>query len=281
MQRLAGGPQSYRTWGRDRHGADDRRRCARFRNAGSLEPSLRGYAHRRPRALQPRACPASLRGRARLHTRLGRMGRRLGAQGRAHHAGDGARPRPPALRLRGFSQHRPRRFKHDAQRGQQDRRNPSRGRHVRRRSVTQGRRRCRRGGRASENRDAGYPTRQGDDRCDRRLDEALSAQQRFREHGRRRLRARTARRRTVGRHGIRPVLPYRPSRATPDRHGPDHVGSVPLQAGRAAHQQSRRGVRPALRGGGRRQVLITRDVGSYAILKEVEAAAARRMAEPI
>ncbi len=44
------------------------------------------------------------------------------------------------------------------------------------------------------------------------------------------------------RHGVRAVLPDRPSRAAPDRHGPDHVGSVPLQARRPAAERRWRGV---------------------------------------
>ena len=41
------------------------------------------------------------------------------------------------------------------------------------------------------------------------------------------------------RHGVRAVLPDRASRPSPDRHGPDHVGPVPLQARRQAAEQPR------------------------------------------
>ena len=46
-----------------------------------------------------------------------------------------------------------------------------------------------------------------------------------------------ARRRAADRHGVRAVLPDRASGAAADRHGPDHVGPVPLQARRPAAQQ--------------------------------------------
>ena len=49
---------------------------------------------------------AALRGCAGLHPRARRLGRRLGAQGRAHHRDAGARPRPAALRLCRFHQYR-------------------------------------------------------------------------------------------------------------------------------------------------------------------------------
>ena len=48
----------------------------------------------------------------------------------------------------------------------------------------------------------------------------------------------SARRRAADRHGVRAVLPDRPSGAAADRHGPDHVGPVPLQARRPAAQQA-------------------------------------------
>ena len=41
---------------------------------------------------------------------------------------------------------------------------------------------------------------------------------------------------SLDRHGIRAVLSHRTPRAAADRHGPDHVGSVPLQARRPAAQ---------------------------------------------
>ena len=90
---------------------------------------------------------------------------------------------------------------------------------------------------ASVERRAGHDRRQGDDRRDRRADAALPPQQRLRQHGRRRLCAGAARRRAADRHGVRAVLPDRPSGAAPDRHGPDHVGPVPLQARRPAAQR--------------------------------------------
>ena len=100
------------------------------------------------------------------------------------------------------------------------------------------RRSHRRGRAASGDRRAGHHRREGDHPGDRRPDAALPPQQRLRQHGRRRLCAGAARRRDADRHGIRAVLPDRPSRAAPDRHGPDHVGSVPLQARRPAAQRA-------------------------------------------
>ena len=118
---------------------------------------------------------------------------------------------------------------------------------LRRRSRARRRRGRRRGGAASGERRAGHHRRQGDDRRHRRAHPALPPQQRLRQHGRRRLCAGAARRRAARRHGIRAVLPDRASGAAADRHGPDHVGPVPLQARRAAAQQRRRGVHRALR----------------------------------
>ena len=54
-------------------------------------------------------------------------------------------------------------------------------------------------------------------------------------------------RRVAGRHGIRAVFPDRPSGSAADRHGPDHVGPVPLQARRAAAEQPHGGIHAALR----------------------------------
>ena len=130
----------------------------------------------------------------------------------------------------------------------------------------------RRGRLARRLRRAGDDLRQGDDRRDRRADAALPAQQRLRQHGRRRLCAGAARGRAADRHGVRAVLPDRPSGAAPDRHGPDHVGSVPLQARRQAPEQQRARSSPQNYGVAEDgKYVITRDVGTYAILKEVEA----------
>ena len=56
------------------------------------------------------------------------------------------------------------------------------------------------------------------------------------------------------RHGIRAVLPDRASCAASHRHGPDHVGSVPLQARRPAAEQQDGRVHRELRRAGGRQV---------------------------
>ena len=93
--------------------------------------------------------------------------------------------------------------------------------------------------------------RQGRDRRHRRPDAALPAQQRFRQYGRRRLCAGAAGRRAADRHGVRAVLPDRPSGAASDRHGPDHVGPVPLQARRTAAQRARARNSPRVTGRGR------------------------------
>ena len=53
--------------------------------------------------------------------------------------------------------------------------------------------------------------------------------------------------RRAGRHGVRAVLPHRPPGAAPGRHGPDHVGSVPLQARRTAAERPLRGVHRPVR----------------------------------
>ncbi len=107
---------------------------------------LPGHADRRPRAVQRAAVAAALRGRPGLHPGDGRLGRRLGAQGRQDHRGVRARPRPAALRLCRFPQHRPRRVEDAAHRRAQDRRHHPQGRSLRGRSA-QGRRRGRRRGR--------------------------------------------------------------------------------------------------------------------------------------
>ena len=111
-----------------------------------------------------------------------------------------------------------------------------------RRRRGRGRRRA-----ASCERQCRHHRRQGDDRRDRRPDAALPPQQRVGQHERRRLCARAARRRVAHRHGVRAVLPDRAPRAAADRHGPDHVGPVPLQARRAAAQRAGAGVHLALR----------------------------------
>ena len=104
---LAGRPQPDRPRRRHRDGADDGRGRARRGDAGPLEPPLRRHPRGRPRPVRRAPGAAAVRGRAGLHPRDGRLGRRLGARGRPHHPGDRARPRPAALRLRRFSQHRP------------------------------------------------------------------------------------------------------------------------------------------------------------------------------
>ena len=65
------------------------------------------------------------RGRPGLHPRDGCLGRRLGAQGRQDHLGFRAGPRPAALRLCRFPQHRAGGVEHAARGGQQDQRRSS------------------------------------------------------------------------------------------------------------------------------------------------------------
>ena len=103
--RAAGRPQPDRPGRRHRDGHDDGRRRRWRGDTGRLALSLSGHPDRRPRALRPKAGAAALRGRSRLHPAAGRLGRRLGAQGRTHRAGPRARSRPAALRLRRLSQH--------------------------------------------------------------------------------------------------------------------------------------------------------------------------------
>ena len=76
-------------------------------DAGPLAPPSRTTRIAAGRGLcdEPLAAPA-LRGGAGLHPRDGRLGRRLGAQGRPHHRDHGAGPRPAALRLCRFPQYR-------------------------------------------------------------------------------------------------------------------------------------------------------------------------------
>ena len=100
----------------------------------------------------------------------------------------------------------------------------------------------------------GHDRRQSNGAGDRRTDAALSPQQRVGEYGRRWLCAGLARRRAADRHGIRPVLSDRASGAAAHRHGPDHVGSVPLQARRAPAQRPHGGIHLALRLGRGRQI---------------------------
>ncbi len=107
LRHLPDRPQPDRPRRCHRHGADDRRGGARRRDAGPLEPPLRRHAGSRARAVRRAAGAAALRGRPRVHPADGSMGRRLGAQGWAHPPGFRARPRPAALRLCGFPQHRP------------------------------------------------------------------------------------------------------------------------------------------------------------------------------
>ena len=100
---------------------------------------------------------------------------------------------------------------------------------------------------ASRERASRDDRRQGGDHRDRRADAHLSAQQRLGQYGRRRLCAGAARRRRAHRHGVRAVLSDRPSGAAAGRHGPDHVGPVPLQARRPAAQRRRQRIPAALR----------------------------------
>ena len=65
------------------------------------------HHRRRPRPVRRETGAAVVRGRARVHPRARRLGRRLGAQRRPHHRDHGARPRPAALRLCRFHQYRP------------------------------------------------------------------------------------------------------------------------------------------------------------------------------
>ena len=93
----------------------------------------------------------------------------------------------------------------------------------------------------------GHHCGEGDGRRNRRAHPALPPQQRLRQYGRRRLCAGAAGGRAAGRHGVRAVLSDRAPLAAPYRHGPDHVGSVPLQARRAPAQPRRRRIHGALR----------------------------------
>ncbi len=219
-----------------------------------LATSLRRHHRRRPRAVRRGAGAAALRGRAGLHPRAGSLGRRLGAQGRPHHRDHGAGPRPAALRLCGFHQHRAGGVEDLAHGDGAQSVDPQSRRFVHRRSRHQRRRSHRRRRLSSRHRRAGGDRRQGHGAGDRRPDAALSAQQRLGQYGRRRLRAGAARRRHADRHGIRAVLSDRALGAAPRRHGPDHVGSVPLQARRPPPQRPNGRVHLALRLRRRRQI---------------------------
>src|SRR6266436_4704353 len=89
----AGGPQPDRRRRRHRDGADDGRSGARFADAGSLDLSFARYAPGGPRAVRREPVAAAVRGRARLHPPDGCMGRRLGPQRRPYRRRPGARPR--------------------------------------------------------------------------------------------------------------------------------------------------------------------------------------------
>ena len=79
------------------------------------------------------------------------------------------------------------------------------------------------------------------------LTRIFRAQQRLDQHGRRGYALALARGRRARRHGVRAVLSDRPPRAAAGRHGPHHVGPVPLQARRPAAQRQHRGVHSSLR----------------------------------
>ena len=209
-----------------------------------------------------------------MHSRDGRLGRRLGAQGRPHHrrrmAPGHDRPRcvyvdflntgPAVSKTLRTQLNRIERHPHGR-----------RSLHCRSRAAATAKSAARSpasSAPARRSRIAAKATIAGD----RRTDAALPAQQRVGQHGRRRLCAGVARRRRADRHGIRAVLSDRPSGAAADRHGPDHVGSVPLQARRQAAQRPhggihRRATAPTEDG----KYVLTRDLATYAILKEVEA----------
>ena len=210
-------------------------------------PSLRRHHRRRPRAVRRDAGRAALRGCAGLHPRARRLGRRLGAQGWAHHRDAGAGPRPAALRLCRFHQYRAGGVEDAAHASGAQPSDPQSRRPVHRRSCGRRRRGHRRGRLSSRLRRAGRHRRQGDHPGDRRTDAALPPQQRLGQYGRRRLRAGPARRRFADRHGIRPVLSDRASGAAARRHGSDHVGSVPLQARRPAPQRLQRRIHLEIR----------------------------------
>ena len=56
-----------------------------------------------------------------------------------------------------------------------------------------------------------------------------------------------------------------------DRHGPDHVGPLPLQAGRQAAERAGGGIRQRYGAEASSRYVVTRDLATYAITKEVEA----------
>ena len=80
-----------------------------------------------------------------------------------------------------------------------------------------------------------------------------------------------ARRRRAGRHGVRAVLPDRASGAAPRRHGPDHVGPVPLQARRQLLNGEGREFLADYGSDESAGYTTPRDIATYAIIKEVEA----------
>ena len=94
---------------------------------------------RRPRALQRAAGTAPVRGRIGVHHGDGSLGRRLGPPRRPHRPGPGTGTRSGALRLRGFPQHRPGGFEDAANHRQSHHRHPQGRRPVRGRSLA---RRC-------------------------------------------------------------------------------------------------------------------------------------------
>ena len=267
MPRVPDRPQPDRPRRRDRDGADDGGGRARRRGAGPLEPSPRGHARGRARAVQRAAVAAPVRGRPGLHPRDGSLGRRLGARATA---------RSPQAIAPGHD--RPRCVYVDFLNT-----GPAVSKTLRTRACnkTAGIRTVGRSlrGRSRSRPTARSPARsrwhlgtgapvvhlgQGDDRRDRRAHPALPPQQRLEQHGRRRLCAGAARGRAARRHGVRAVLPDRASRAAADRHGPDHVGPVPLQARRAAAQPRLQEFTDRYGVAEDGKYVITRDVGTYA-----------------
>ncbi len=159
----------------------------------------------------------------------------------------------PALRLCRFPLYRTRGIAHPARAVEHGKRDSPHRRTCDRRYRGSQRRSLRRDRAASADRATRHARRQSGGHRHWWTDRALSPQQRIVQHGRRRLRAGAARRRRTDRHGIRAVLSDRPSRATAGRDGPDHVGSVPLQARRQTAQCRDAGIRGRLRDAGQSQ----------------------------
>ena len=211
------------------------------------------------------------------------LGRRLGAPGRPHRPGDGARARPAALRLCRLPQHRAGGVEDAAHRGQQDA--TASARPATSASSIWSRRDGEVAGAVALHLGTGAPV-------------VIAAKATvLATGGLTRLYRRNSASANMGGDGYALALragaplvdmefvqffPDRPSRAAPDRHGPDHVGPVPLQARRPAAQRQQARSSPTATACRRTASTCSRATSRPTpSSRRSRPAAARRMAAPI